>query len=158
MGITSPAPLEERFNAKWTPEPNSGCWLWTANVNRGGYGQIGLGAPTRKLIKAHRASWLLAHGHLPPDKYVCHKCDNRACVNPDHLYLGTHGDNMADMARKGRSPMLGGRMTPNAKLTADDVRAIRLSPLTGRELAPQYGVSESSIRYARNGKGWQHVK
>lgn len=93
-------PITERFAALYIPEPNSGCWLWTGAENGKGYGEI---AKSRsKPITSHRASWMINRGEIPRGKLVLHTCDNRLCVNPDHLYIGTYIDNRADMLSRGR--------------------------------------------------------
>lgn len=90
----------ERFDDKYIPEPNSGCWLWTGSLNRFGYGKFyARGASWL----AHRFSYELRIGPVPEQLHVCHKCDVTQCVNPDHLFLGTHADNMRDKSLKGRS-------------------------------------------------------
>ncbi len=92
--------LQQRFDEKWIPEPNSNCWLWTASVNKQGYGHIGVGG---KVLLAHRISWFLHHGEMPPSNLdVCHHCDTPGCVNPKHLFVGTVTDNLYDCIDKGR--------------------------------------------------------
>jgi hypothetical protein len=91
-------PLEERFFAK--VQKTDGCWLWTASLNKAGYGQIyAEGRPQH----ASRISWRIHNGAIPAGLHVCHHCDNPRCVRPDHLFLGTRSDNMQDMLAKGRN-------------------------------------------------------
>lgn len=142
----------DRFEEKYIPEPNSGCWLWTASLVANGYGHWWyLGRNER----AHRASYLIHKGPIPQGMYVLHKCDTRCCVNPEHLFLGTHQDNMDDMAVKGRTAK--GCRQGFAKLTDQAVRDIRDSDLYGWQLADIYGVAKSVIDKARRGETWKHV-
>lgn len=91
--------LKERF---WNQvDKSGGCWIWTGSKFSNGYGEIRL--PKGNVTGAHRISWILAHGEIPKGMYVCHKCDNKLCVRPDHLFLGSPQDNATDMVRKGRS-------------------------------------------------------
>jgi hypothetical protein len=90
---------KELIESRSIPEPNSGCWLWEKAVDRGGYGVI---RPDYDLLRAHRLSYEIYKGKTDERLYVLHRCDVRCCVNPDHLFLGTHADNMKDMVRKGR--------------------------------------------------------
>jgi hypothetical protein len=76
------------------------CWSWTGALDSGGYGQCGR---DRRLHKTHRVAWMLTHGEIPDGLVVCHHCDNRRCCNPAHLFVGTQGDNVRDMVRKGRN-------------------------------------------------------
>lgn len=97
-------PTKERFMQYVSPEPNTGCWLWTGALSKDGYGNFNL---RRKTVRAHRLSYELFVKPIPTDVAyhgicVCHKCDVRSCVNPDHLFLGTQLDNVLDMVEKGR--------------------------------------------------------
>ena len=147
--------LEERF---WKKVDKSGdCWNWTGARNSGGYGSMGEG-------KAHRISYELNIGPIPSGRghhgiCVCHTCDNRACVNPAHLFLGDHADNMADAAAKGRFGDISRAKNPRAKLTPDDVENIRANAmnLTRQEIADMFGVSKSLVEKILSGKVWKNV-
>lgn len=89
----------QRFDAKVMPEPMSGCHLWIGALDRKGYGSF---RSEGRTVRAHRLAWEREHGPIPDGLYVCHRCDNPGCVNPDHLFLGTQGRNLRDMARRGR--------------------------------------------------------
>lgn len=98
-------PASERFDALWTPEPTSGCWLWLGALNNRGYGVFARSAygHAGQVTYAHRFSLARQLGELPEGACALHTCDNRACVNPDHLYPGSKKDNTADMLRRGRA-------------------------------------------------------
>lgn len=88
------ASLKERLRSRVVPDPETGCHVWSSTLSTGGYGRV--------LVSGHRLAYELANGPIPEGLLVLHKCDNPACCNPDHLFLGTAGDNMADKSRKGR--------------------------------------------------------
>lgn len=159
--------LRERFEKFVSPEPTSGCWLWTGSLGSTGYGRLWDG---RKYLRAHRIAWELHIGPIPPSLFVCHKCDVKACVNPEHLFIGDAFDNMGDAAKKGRlargdknwtrsrpERLLRGEANSSSKLRADQVTEIRLSNLSARLLAAKYGVVHSSILRARSRQTWGHL-
>lgn len=145
--------LEERFKSRAKPMP-SGCIEWVGEKSVYGYGvlrEIRL-ATGSKVFMAHRVAWELTFGAIPKNVLVCHHCDNRSCVNPEHLFLGSHKDNTQDMVHKGRSAS--GEKHGNVKLTKQQALIIEHSVCTNRTLSERYGISESQIRRIRGGKNW----
>ena len=150
------------------------CWVWTGRLTRDGYGEIDVHGMTRHSMLAHRAAWIVCSGTIPDGLLVCHKCDNRPCCNPRHLFLGTHQDNSRDMVEKGRSPRgekSGWRLHPerfpvgsevyNAKLSEDQVTAMRkdfsLDGVQIKTIAAKYGISHQHAGDIVHGKKWKHV-
>lgn len=183
-------PLSDRFNAKVAR--GADCWEWVAARDRNGYGRFQAAISGRpRVYFSHHVAWELASGApVPPGAIVCHACDTPACVRNDdegiyiirgiarprygHLWLGTHGDNVADKVakrRQARGDHSGARLNPQsvprgdrhfaAKLTEGAVRAIRdalgLGMLTQRQIAEMHGVDQSVISEIRTGKAWRHV-
>lgn len=155
-------PLHQRFWSKVNVGEPHECWEWHGSrcgKNRA-YGQILFKGHK---ITAHRASWILAHPgeSIPEGMDVCHTCDNGACVNPDHLFVGTARDNMLDKIKKGRSNMPRGVETGMHKLNDTIVRDIRAAVAQGmsrKMLAQHYGVSEVTVTMIVNRKTWRHVE
>lgn len=127
------------------------CWPWVGALSRIGYGQFGL---NRRSVVAHRAAYEYAHGPFPAHLKVLHKCDNRACQNPSHLFLGTQADNVADMVAKGRERKARGERHPHAKLTAACVAAIRADSRPQAVIAKDYGVVQTTISRIKLGQAW----
>jgi hypothetical protein len=138
----------------------SGCWEYHRSKNSYGYGRIYLAAsPGRVAFNAfaHRVSYAFHHRVDPLNSRVCHKCDNPACINPDHLFLGTHADNMADMAAKRRG--LDGEKNHTAKLTEAMVLAVVGEIKKGRsnkQIAERLPISHKQVSLIRLGKSWKH--
>jgi hypothetical protein len=153
--------LEQRFTAKVRDGEVEECTVWLASRNPAGYGMIRNG---RRMALAHRVAWVLANGEIPVGLHVLHHCDNPACCNIRHLYLGTNDDNIADKVARGRShspqPKKRGDGHPLAKLTTADVLRIRAAtgiPGEGKRLAEELGVTKSAICHIQKRKIWKHV-
>jgi HNH endonuclease len=146
--------LQERFEAKITRKPNNGCWLWLGALDPGGYGTMSI---ARRPKRTHRLAWNLYRGEIPPGMMVCHHCDVRDCVNPDHLFLGTAQDNAEDMKKKGRSRS--GERNRAARLTWKQVREMRRlleqGRLREREVATLCAISIGTVNAIKLGKTWR---
>lgn len=149
----------ERFWERVDRSNPDGCWFWLGALTWDGYGKFGND-------HAHRTAWELTYGPIPEGQHACHSCDAsypvgdityRRCVRPDHLFLGTNAENTADKISKGRDCR--GEASPSAKLTADDVEAIRSEYAAGqvrqRDLAKRFGVSRSQIGNIVRGDAWR---
>ena len=143
----------KRFWSKVNVQSPEECWPWEATKIGPGYGQFRLEG---KMIGAHRMAYILEVGEIPEGHEVCHSCDNPSCVNPAHLFVGTSQENSDDMKRKDRQAR--GEGHGGAKLTPDDVRAIREDTETSHaELGRRYGIMHTAIYKIRERKTWKHI-
>lgn len=151
-----------------------GCWPWSGHASAAGYGQIRW---QRRMLKASRVSWMLAFGPIPDGLFVCHRCDNPPCVNPAHLFLGTHSENMADKIAKGRhargekhssaikasalyyanTPRGERHSRPHARLGVSQILEIRAATESQSVLARRYSVSQPTINDIRRRRTWTHI-
>lgn len=149
-----------RFERQIFHEPNSGCWLWGGALMNG-YGAMRAGDPRlRRTYRTHVLSYEHFHGPVPPEMQVCHRCDVRACVNPDHLFTGTAWDNVHDMIRKGRARYAHGAAHYQTGLCADDIREIRrlfAVGLSTQEVGVRFGISRQAAADIKFGRTWKHV-
>jgi len=165
--IASDKSALDRFWSK--VQPSEGCWNWTAAKNEKGYGVFGI---NRDTFKAHRVAFILSGQEIPDGLCLLHKCDNPACVNPDHMMIGTRAENNADMCAKGRH-VNGAQKTPieqckyekgehhhNARLTAEIVLQIRNDRALGMSfsrIAAKYGIGQKHAHSIATRKAWKHV-
>lgn len=151
--------IEAKFWSMAIPEPMSGCLLWFGTERVNGYGGFHVGRG--RWVLAHRLAYWLHYRVEMGSLCVCHKCDNGWCVNPQHLFLGTRGDNNADRDRKGRAVHMRGAATGHAKLTPEQVRDIRRryqhGPTADR-LAKEFGVSRATIYHVHRRWKWAYVE
>lgn len=141
---------KERFDEKWE-ENKDGCWIWTAGMKHRGYGSFWYNGEN---LSAHRASYWLHNDDHPEDEYVLHECGVKKCVNPDHLYLGTQSENLADAREHG--VLHTGEENHTAKLTDDEAEEIRdrykSEAISQADLADEYGVCQALISRLVNNK------
>jgi hypothetical protein len=148
----------ERFLRKVEIKDKS-CWEWEGAKYQNGYGQFSLRRGNRKTFSAHRISWIIFNDQdIPDGKMVCHKCDNRICVNPSHLYVGTGYENNRDTVARNRGNRHSGERCSWAKLKSQDVIAIRESQESQAELAAKYRVDPSTICQILSYKRWKHLQ
>ena len=146
--------VAEQLEAQSMPEPNSGCVLWLGTVSDFGYGTVTANKRTGQ--KVHRLAYEAASGPIPSGMHVLHRCDVRCCINPDHLFLGSNLDNVADKVAKGRQSR--GLRTGLAKLTEAEVFKIREFKGTNRRAAELWGISKSQAHLIMSGGAWRHLQ
>jgi hypothetical protein len=146
--------LKDRLLAKAATGGSDECWNWLASKSKG-YGQIMVGP---KPQRAHRVAFEVFHGPIPHDLHVCHRCDNKLCINPAHLFLGTNADNVSDKVSKNRQHRLLGTSHGRAKLTEAEVLEIRARiGVSAPEIGRLYGVGPEAIHAIWHRRNWKHI-
>lgn len=142
-------PFAERYQI----DERTQCWRWIGSVSTDGYGLwSAYGQKT-----AHRASYVMNRGQIPTGLHVLHKCDEPSCVNPSHLFLGTHQDNMADLRAKGRAYGARGELNSGAKISEAEAMQIIRDARPATTIAVQYGITRETVDLIRNGRTWKHL-
>jgi hypothetical protein len=156
-------PIEDRFWAM--VQKGYACWTWTGCIDQRGYGQIARGGKYGGHVKTHRLAYEIQNGLIAPGLHVLHRCDNPSCVRGDHLFLGTHTDNMRDMWSKGRGRCEGagrrGQANANHRLTEEQAAEILVRHQRGepsRALGAEFGVSKTLVLLISKGRVWQHLQ
>lgn len=152
--MAKPLTTMERLLAAVEMDPNSGCWLWSKAIGAHGYGVLRVDGKT---VTAHRLSWLTHRGEIDTGLCVLHRCDVRACCSPDHLFLGTRADNMADMIAKGRDRHDVGERASKATISASTVLEIRSSTEGATKIAKRLGVAPDTVWAIRARRTWRHL-
>ena len=147
--------LPPRIETKIMPEPNSGCWIWLGGTNQKNYGHI-WSSELKRHERAHRMVYEILNSPIPVGLHLLHRCDNPYCVNPDHMFVGTNAENMADRDAKGRQAS--GARNGNARLTEDKARQILLAPGTITEIARQFGISRTNVRDIKTRRIWKNLE
>lgn len=149
-------PIKDRLKVYSKTDAGSGCLEWIG-AKRKGYGRLRIAG---KDYAAHKLSWIESNGPIPNGMWVLHRCDNPACIQPSHLFLGTAKDNFDDMHCKGRYTPPRGEKQPNAKLNADKVLSLRKLYAKGmqfRQMAKAFGINEATIKDCVRGETWSHI-
>jgi len=148
----------DRFEAKRVELERDDCWVWQGAKYQNGYGMVALRRGKRKTFSAHRIAWIIANGqNVPEGLMVCHKCDNRSCVNPNHLYVGTGKDNNTDTIIRNRGNRKIGEKCSWAKLSDNEALKIFHSIERQSVLARKYKVDPSTISQIKSGSRWKHL-
>lgn len=146
---------KERLAFRSEPGPN-GCINFTGSKGKFGHGEL---AYKGVRYRAHRLAYIAYIGPIPDGLVVCHACDNPSCINPEHLFIGTQADNLADARKKKRmkAPLVYGEQHGLSRLTESDVLKIREDNRPYRQIARDYGVNPSTIKRAKTGETWGHI-
>lgn len=149
--------VEQRFLMCIQENPETKCWEWVALRRKDEGYEYGCFSMNGRMKRAHRVMWEWINGAIPPRIFICHRCDNPPCCNPDHLFAGTQQQNMDDMHSKGRGKDYRSEDCCTAKLTAEDVVKIRSMVGTNMEIGALFGVHNSTICQIRKRNTWKNV-
>lgn len=149
--MSDPVTLK-RFHDKYRVNPENGCWEWQASTQFWGYGAFRLG---KSVTSSHRAAYRMFKGEIPKGIFVCHKCDNPPCCNPDHLFLGTQKENLKDADSKNR--ILKGEKCPWAKISDSDYLKIMVDPRPNKEIAKSFNTTAKQVRQLKSGYSRKHL-